>query len=142
MIKIFAFVQMIVMAGSLSLFSQIPDKSTLLKGANFIPTKTYSAADDARILELYKDLRVADVSDGMDMVGLPGTGLVDPAIHSDWVDLTGFSHVIRGIALRVRILESGRGISTTPIPQRHLPTLSVREASLSLMMSKTVISVL
>jgi regulator of RNase E activity RraA len=102
MIKIFAFVQMIVMAGSLSLFSQIPDKSTLLKGANFIPTKTYSAADDARILELYKDLRVADVSDGMDMVGLPGTGLVDPAIHSDWVDLTGFSHVIRGIALTVR----------------------------------------
>ena len=102
MIKIFAFIQMIFMAGGISLFSQQPDKVALAGGKNFIPTKTYTADDDARILELFKDLRVADVSDGMDMVGLPGTGLVDPAIHPDWVDLKDFSHVIRGIAITVR----------------------------------------
>ena len=108
MIKIFAFVQMIIMAGGISLFSQQPDRAALAEGKNFIPTKIYSADDDAHILELYKDLRVADVSDGMDMVGLPGTGLVDPSIHPDWVDLSGFSHVIRGIAITVRYVPTQR----------------------------------
>lgn len=83
-------------------FAQVPDKATLEKGVNLISTKTYTAEDDARILELYKDLRVADVSDGMDMVGLPNTGLVDEAIHPDWVDLKDFTHVFRGIAVTVR----------------------------------------
>lgn len=79
-----------------------PDKAAMEKGVNLITTKTYSAEDDARILSLYKNLRVADVSDGMDMVGLPGTGLVDPSIHPAWVDLREFSHVFRGIAVTVR----------------------------------------
>jgi 4-hydroxy-4-methyl-2-oxoglutarate aldolase len=81
---------------------QVRDKSALAAGMNFIETKTYSADEDAKILELYKNLRVADVSDGMDMVGLPGTGLVDQAIHPDWVDLKGFTHIFRGIAITVR----------------------------------------
>ena len=81
---------------------QVSDKTTLAKGMNFIETRTYSAEDDARILELYKNLRVADVSDGLDMVGLPGTGLVDQAIHPDWVDLKDFTHIFRGIAITVR----------------------------------------
>jgi len=84
------------------IFAQQPDKSALAQGVNLMTTKIYTAEEDARILELFQDLRVADVSDGMDMVGLPGTGLVDPAIHPDWVDLKDFSHVIRGIAITVR----------------------------------------
>jgi len=82
--------------------AQQRDKALMAKGMNFIETKTYSAEDDARILALYKNLRVADVSDGLDMVGLPGTGLVDPAIHAAWVDLKDFSHIFRGIAVTVR----------------------------------------
>jgi len=82
--------------------AQERDKAVLAKGMNFIETKTYSAEDDAKILELYKNLRVADVSDGLDMVGLPGTGLVDPVIHPAWVDLKDFTHVFRGIAITVR----------------------------------------
>jgi regulator of RNase E activity RraA len=90
------------------------DKSTLAKGMNFIETKTYSAEDDAKILALYKDLRVADVSDGLDMVGLAGTGLVDPAIHSDWVDLKNFSHIFRGIAITVRYVPTQRQAYPAP----------------------------
>ena len=82
--------------------AQERDKAALTKGMNFIETRTYSAEDDAKILELYKTLRVADVSDGLDMVGLPGTGLVNPAIHADWIDLKDFKHVFRGIAVTVR----------------------------------------
>lgn len=74
----------------------------LRKGVSYIQTKVYSAEEDARVLKLYEGLRVADVSDGMDMAGLPNTGLVDPAIHSAWVDHVHLSHQFRGIAVTVR----------------------------------------
>lgn len=95
-------------------FAQTPDKATLEKGVNLIATKTYSAEDDARILELYKDLRVADVSDGMDMVGLANTGLVNPEIHADWVDLKDFAHVFRGIAVTVRYVPTQKPALPAP----------------------------
>jgi len=95
-------------------FAQERDKASMQKGMNFIETGIYSAEDDAKILELYMNLRVADVSDGMDMVGLPGTGLVDPAIHSDWVDLKDFTHIFRGIAVTVRYVPTQRPALPTP----------------------------
>jgi regulator of RNase E activity RraA len=94
--------------------AQVPDKTALAQGMNFIKTQTYSAEDDAKILELYKNLRVADVSDGLDMVGLPGTGLVDPAIHPDWVDLKDFTHIFRGIAITVRYVPTQRPAMPSP----------------------------
>ncbi len=97
----FFFLCFSILPGSF-IFSQDADKTELVKGKNFIETKTYSPEEDAEILELYKGLRVADVSDGMDMVGLVGTGLVDPAIHPDWIDLENLSHQFRGIAVTVR----------------------------------------
>ena len=81
------------------IFGQTED---LKKGVNFIETTVYSNTDDQNILKLYEGLRLADVSDGLDMVGLPGTGLVDPAIHPDWVDYSDLSHQIRGIAITAR----------------------------------------
>lgn len=74
----------------------------LAKGISFIETQTYTAEENTEILKMYENLRVADVSDGMDMVGLPNTGLVDPAIHPDWVDHEELSHIIRGIAVTAR----------------------------------------
>lgn len=94
--------------------AQERDKALLAKGMNFIETKTYSAEDDTRILELYKNLRVADVADGLDMAGLPGTGLVDPAIHSDWVDLKDFTHIFRGIAVTVRYVPTQKPALPAP----------------------------
>ncbi len=88
--------------------SQENGKPDLEKGVNFIETKLYSDEENAEILELYKELRVADVSDGMDMVGLPGTGLVNPAIHADWIDLEDLSHQIRGIAITARYVPTQR----------------------------------
>ena len=40
----------------------------------FIPFKDYSPEENQRVLALYKWLRVADVSDGMDVVGLQDVG--------------------------------------------------------------------
>ncbi len=89
-------------------FAQSAEKAELLKGVNFIKTQTYTDAEDAEILKLYEGLRVADVSDGLDKVGLPGTGLVDHSIHAEWIDLDDFTHRISGIALTVRYVPTQR----------------------------------
>jgi 4-hydroxy-4-methyl-2-oxoglutarate aldolase len=78
------------------------------KGINLIETQTYSTEENAELLKLYESLRVADVSDGMDMVGLPNTGLVNPAIHPDWTDTQNMSHIIRGIAVTARYVPTQR----------------------------------
>ncbi len=91
-----------------SAFPQEIDKAELEKGVTFIATKIYSDEENAKILKLYAGLRVADVSDGMDMVGLPGTGLVDPAIHADWIDRENLSHQFRGIAVTARYVPTQR----------------------------------
>lgn len=103
-----AGIEFIIMSLAASAFPQQPDSTALQHGVNFIETKTCSVEENARVLELYEGLRVADVSDGMDMVGLPGTGLVDPSIHADWVDLENLSHQFRGIAVTARYVPTQR----------------------------------
>lgn len=81
-------------------FSQ--DEKKLSGGYNFIETKIFSDEENARLLKLFEGLRVADVSDAMDIVGLPGKGLVDPAIHPSWIDPVDLTHQFRGIAITAR----------------------------------------
>jgi 4-hydroxy-4-methyl-2-oxoglutarate aldolase len=81
----------------------IPSKVML-----FIPYKEYSADDNKRVLEDYKYLRVADVSDGMDVVGLQNIGLVDPEIHALWKDTEKFTHRIVGIAVTARYVPTNK----------------------------------
>jgi 4-hydroxy-4-methyl-2-oxoglutarate aldolase len=81
----------------------IPDKVQL-----FIPFKDYSAEDNKRILDVYRYLRVADVSDGMDAVGLQNIGLVDPEIHALWKDTEKFTHRVVGIAVTARYVPTNR----------------------------------
>lgn len=88
--------------------SQEKIQQDLQKGFNFIETNVYSDAENSRILMLYEGLRVADVSDGLDMAGLPGVGLVDPAIHPSWIDEKDLSHQFRGIAVTARYVPTQR----------------------------------
>jgi 4-hydroxy-4-methyl-2-oxoglutarate aldolase len=74
----------------------------------FIPYKEYSAEENRRVLEQYKYVRVSDVSDGMDVVGLQDVGLVDPEIHALWKDTDKFTHRIVGIAVTARYVPSNK----------------------------------
>jgi len=74
----------------------------------FLPTAVFSPEDDARLLKAFDGLRVADVSDGMDMAGLQDVGLVDPEIHTLWRDVEDFGHRITGIAVTVRYVPTNR----------------------------------
>ncbi|MCF7668724.1 MAG: RraA family protein [Verrucomicrobia bacterium] len=79
-----------------------PETAALRKGKSFIETKVYSLEADKRILKLFDGLRVADVSDGMDAVGLANSGLMNPEIHALWRDTEEFSHRFTGIAVTTR----------------------------------------
>ena len=80
----------------------------LRAGKNFIPTKVYNAEDDEQILKLFEGLRVADVSDGMDKVGLTNTGLMSPEIHALWKDTVHYTHRFIGIAVTVRYVPTNK----------------------------------
>ena len=60
------------------------------------------------LLKLYDGLRVADVSDGMDMVGLMDVGLMDPKISPLWKDIENFKHQFVGIAFTVRYVPTNK----------------------------------
>jgi len=79
--------------------------------SDFIRLKTYTPEEDARILKPFEGLRVADVSDGMDMAGLQDVGLMDPSVHALWRDTNDFSHRFVGIAVTVRYLPTNRRAS-------------------------------
>lgn len=78
-------------------------------GKNFIATRVFSAEDDAKVLKAFAGLRVADVTDGMDFVGLKNIGLMDPEIHPVWKDTKTYKHRFIGIAVTVRYVPTQRG---------------------------------
>lgn len=70
---------------------------------------------DDELLALYEGLRVADVADGMDVVGLRGVGLVDTRFQALWKDVDELDHQFQGIALTVRYVPHNL-IVPNPIP--------------------------
>lgn len=85
-----------------------PNTNELRAGKNFISTKIYSVQDDEQILKFFEDLRVSDVSDGMDKVGLTNTGLMSPEIHALWKDTVHYKHRFIGIAVTVRYVPTNK----------------------------------
>jgi 4-hydroxy-4-methyl-2-oxoglutarate aldolase len=71
-------------------------------GRNLLATSVYSEAEDKAILDAFAGLRVADVSDGMDFIGLANVGRMDPEIHALWRDAESYGHRFVGIAITVR----------------------------------------
>jgi 4-hydroxy-4-methyl-2-oxoglutarate aldolase len=67
---------------------------------------------DTDILRLYKGLRVADISDAMDLVGLHDACLMSQEIEPLWRDIEHFSHQLTGIALTVRYVPTNRKFPT------------------------------
>jgi regulator of RNase E activity RraA len=88
----------------------------LRAGKSYLATPVYPEADDQRVLALFEGLRVADVCDGMDAVGLQNLGLMDAAIRPLWKDTQKFTHRFTGIAVTARY------VPTQQPPAGRLPT--------------------
>ena len=93
----------------------------LILPALFI-TKIYSQNNqtltDDEIIALYKGLRVADVSDGLDIVGLRDQCILDQRIQALWKDFEKFDHQVCGIALTVRYVPTNK-IIPNPMTQEE-----------------------
>lgn len=74
---------------------------------------------DSTILEMYKGLRVADVSDGMDIAGLKDAGLMDQRIQALWKDIDSFKHQFRGIAITARYIPTNRYVPNNMTPEQY-----------------------
>jgi len=85
-----------------------PATDDLRVGKNFMPTKVYSAEEDEEILKLFEGLRVSDIADGMDKVGLTNRGLMSPDIHAAWKDTEHYAHRFIGIAVTVRYVPTNK----------------------------------
>jgi regulator of RNase E activity RraA len=75
-------------------------------GTNFLATAVYTQAEDDQLLKGFNGLRVADVTDGMDALGLQNIGLMNPEIHPLWRDTKDFKHRFIGIAVTARYVPS------------------------------------
>jgi regulator of RNase E activity RraA len=85
-----------------------PDSADLRAGRNFLATKIYSEQEDQEILKLFDGLRVSDVSDGMDKVGLTNVGLMSPDIHPAWKDTKQYRHRFIGVAVTARYVPTNK----------------------------------
>ncbi len=77
-------------------------------GRGFIETRTFPAEEDRALLDAFAGLRVADVTDGMDFVGLRNVGLMDTEIAPLWKDARAYKHRFIGIAVTARYVPTQR----------------------------------
>lgn len=94
----------------LSVANLFASPENMHSGHNFMPTAVYTPEQDQEVLAAFEGLRVADVSDGMDFVGLANTGLMDPAIHALWKDTLDYAHRFIGIAVTVRYVPTQKAL--------------------------------
>jgi 4-hydroxy-4-methyl-2-oxoglutarate aldolase len=76
--------------------------------------------DDAKrqqLLQMYEGLRVTDVNDGLDAVGLQNVATLNRSIKSLWKDFDNFSHRIYGFALTVRYLPANDAIHASSVEE-------------------------
>jgi regulator of RNase E activity RraA len=100
---------LIVILSALTALAQGQRRGVELRaGTNFIATPIFTEADDKQLLAAFEGLRVADVCDGMDAVGLQNIGLMDPEIRPLWRDTEKFTHRFIGIAVTARYIPTQR----------------------------------
>jgi len=81
----------------------------LKKGANLLRFKDYSDEDPMPLVKMYDGLRVADVLDAMQAIGLQDTGLMDHSIRPLWRDMTdSLKHRIYGVAVTYQYLPTNK----------------------------------
>jgi len=83
----------------------------------YLEVRQYSQEENEAIVKKYQGLRVTDVVDGLDVVGLQGVTVMDAGIRPLWRDEEKFSHRIYGVAVTLRVVP----------PQERAPILSSHE---------------
>jgi len=106
-LRVSVFAASVLVAAS-QVFAQAPAGADLRVGKGFIATPVFTAQEDRALLALFEGLRVADVTDGMDAMGLQNVGLMDPEVRPLWKDTQDYSHRFVGIAVTARYVPTQR----------------------------------
>jgi regulator of RNase E activity RraA len=81
----------------------------LRQGANLLPFRDTSAEDPMPLVKKYEGLRVTDVLDAMQAVGLQDVGVMDHSIRPLWRDTTEkLAHRVYGVAVTYQYLPTNK----------------------------------
>jgi len=70
----------------------------------YLKVEQYSQEANEAIVKRFEGLRVTDVADGLDVVGLQDVTIMDQGIKPLWTDAAKFTHRIYGVAVTLRIV--------------------------------------
>lgn len=70
----------------------------------YLQVRQHSQEGNEAIVQKFRDLRVTDVVDGLDVVGLQDVTVMDAGIQPLWRDGEKFAHRIYGVAVTLRIV--------------------------------------
>ena len=70
----------------------------------YLKAGQYSQQDNEAIVRKFQGMRVTDVVDGLDVVGLQDVTIMDQGIRPLWTDAQQFTHRIYGVAVTLRLL--------------------------------------
>ncbi len=81
---------------------------------HYLPVKQYSQQENEAIVKKFDGLRVTDVVDGLDVVGLQDVTVMDQGMQQLWRDEKEFTHRIYGVAVTLRIVPPQERASIFP----------------------------
>jgi 4-hydroxy-4-methyl-2-oxoglutarate aldolase len=70
----------------------------------YLPVKQYSQQENEALVKRFQGLRVSDVVDGLDVVGLQDVTVMDHGIAPLWRDEKNFTHRIYGVAVTLHLV--------------------------------------
>lgn len=77
----------------------------------YLPVKSYDAAESRTLVQKFHGMRVTDVIDGCDVAGLQDMTIMDNGILPMWRDEKEFKHRIYGTAVTLRIVPPQERVS-------------------------------
>jgi regulator of RNase E activity RraA len=104
-------IPVIVIAAVLSLAAQSPQLSEdqLRKGRSLYPSAATDEVDPTVLVKKYEGLRVTDVLDAMQAIGLQDIGVMDKTIRPLWRDTSeALAHRIYGVAVTYQYLPTNK----------------------------------
>jgi regulator of RNase E activity RraA len=93
------FLSLLLTACTVASLSQNPPFSK-----QYLEVKQHSQQEDQALVKRFQGLRVTDVVDGLDVVGLQDVTIMDQGIRPLWHDEQKFTHRIYGVAVTLRIV--------------------------------------
>lgn len=96
----------------------VPSDEDLKRGADLLPVKDYSDVDPLPLVKKYEGLRLTDVVDAMQAIGLQDIGSMHHDIKPLWRDQTpALSHRIYGVAVTAHYVPTNMRMAEMPLDE-------------------------